>query len=290
MKINLNNINVTLQKNSILQNVSLEIADGSFMSVLGKSGAGKSTLLSVISGLLLQSDGHVLFDDTCIDSLPTHKRDISVVFQDSRLFPNMNVLDNVAFPLKMRGESKSPRHEKAQELLAAVQLEGFGNRRTYELSGGQRQRVALARAFAGNPRAVLLDEPFSGLDEYLRDEMRELVQQLHQQFRITTIMVTHDGFEALRLSDCVAYMNQGRIVQVGAPAELLLHPGTPEVASCFGQTNALEGSVSAETFCYGKLIVPAPGIEDGPAILLHTAAGTTRVIPSDTHEKLASNQ
>lgn len=278
MEISLCNVNLTLRTNPILRDVSLGVPSGAFASILGKSGAGKSTLLSVVSGLLLQDSGEVRFDGECVDAVPTHKRDVSVVFQDARLFPNMNVLDNVAFPLKMSGMRAPERRERARAMLAEVQLDGLERRRTHELSGGQRQRVALARALVRNPRAVLLDEPFSGLDEEVRDDMRDLVLKLHERHGATIVMVTHDGFEALRMSDRIAYLSDGRIVQVGTPADLLLRPATPEVAASFGQARALEGTARDGEFAYGKLRVAAPGIE-GPAILVHTEAGTTSVLP-----------
>ncbi|WP_165043287.1 ABC transporter ATP-binding protein [Adlercreutzia sp. ZJ138] len=280
MEISLRNINLTLRKNPILQDVSMCVPSGEFVSILGKSGAGKSTLLSVISGLLLQDSGEVYFDGECVDAVPTHKRDVSVVFQDARLFPNMNVLDNVAFPLKMRGVRTLERRERARAMLAEVQLQGLEQRRTHELSGGQRQRVALARALVCRPHAVLLDEPFSGLDEEVRDNMRDLVLKLHERHDTTIVMVTHDGFEALRMSDQIAYLSGGRIIQVGKPADLLIHPATPEVVASFGQTKALEGVVCDGEFTYGKLHIAAPGVE-GPAILIHTESGATEVLPLD---------
>ena len=243
MQIALDSVSLATKGIPRLVDVSFEVPDGSFVSVLGASGAGKSTLLGVVSGLIPQDSGHVLFDGRPVDDVAAHRRDVAVVFQDARLFPNMNALDNVAFPLKVRGVGRVSRRERAAAMLAQVQLEGMGRRGVHELSGGQRQRVALARALVAGPRAVLLDEPFSGLDESLRDDMRRLVLDLHERLGTTMLMVTHDPMEALVMSDRVAYLSHGHLVQYGAPADVLLHPATPEVAESFGAARALEGQV-----------------------------------------------
>lgn len=268
-----------------LDGVDLEVADGAFASVLGVSGAGKSTLLGVVAGLTAQDEGEVLFDGAPVDGLPAHRRGVAVVFQDARLFPHMSALDNVAFPLKVRGAGRRQRRERAAELLEQVQLGGLGGRSPRELSGGQRQRVALARALAADPRAVLLDEPFSGLDERLRDDMRRLVLDLHGRLGTTMLMVTHDPAEALTMSDTVAYMSAGRVVQAGRPADLLLDPATPEVAAGFGTTLALEGEVRGGAFACGRLRVDLARLGDGaaqapagPAALLRFADGCVRVV------------
>ncbi|WP_165061677.1 ABC transporter ATP-binding protein [Adlercreutzia sp. ZJ154] len=268
MELSLENIGLRLSGKTILDDVSFTVGDGQFMSILGESGAGKSTTLKVISGLILQDSGRVLFDGCCVDDMPTHKRDIAIVFQDIRLFPNMDVAQNVAFPLKMRKVAKAERMRVAEEMLEAVQLGGYGSRRTYELSGGQQQRVALARALAAKPRALLLDEPFSGLDEQLREEMRKLVSSLHERFNITSLMVTHDPDEALTMSDSIVFMRDGKLVQVGTPRDMLLHPAHKAVKACFGEASAIEGSVEAGVFTSGKLVIPAPDVVDGAAVLV----------------------
>lgn len=275
--IELKDISVKRNGASVLDSLSLVVPSASFVSVLGESGAGKSTLLSVISGLLPQDSGQVLFDGEVIDDVPTHKRKVAVVFQDSRLFPNMTVAENVAFPLRMQGVAKEERLQAASETLASVQLEGMEGRSPSELSGGQRQRVALARALAGNPSAILLDEPFSGLDESLRDEMRHLVLALHEETGTTMLMVTHDAREALMMSDEMAYLAQGRVVQFGTPADILQHPAAEEVAASFGSTLAIEGAVENGQFTCRKLAVPAPGCANGPAVLLRTHDGSVDV-------------
>ena len=306
MQIALDSVSLATKGIPRLVDVSFEVPDGSFVSVLGASGAGKSTLLGVVSGLIPQDSGHVLFDGRPVDNVPAHRRDVAVVFQDARLFPNMNALDNVAFPLKVRGVGRASRRERAAAMLAQVQLEGRGRRGVHELSGGQRQRVALARALVAGPRAVLLDEPFSGLDESLRDDMRRLVLDLHERLGTTMLMVTHDPMEALVMSDRVAYLSHGRLVQYGAPADVLLHPATPEVAESFGAARALEGQVVRGVFACGKLQIPLaavaqangrgdgcgcagvlPPVSDGPAVLLRTASGFVDVhaLPGPGAEK-----
>ncbi len=273
MDIALDHVTVAGKGAPRLVDACLEVPTGSFVSVLGPSGAGKSTLLGVVSGLVVQDAGAVLFDGKAVDDVPAHRRGVSMVFQDARLFPNMSVLDNVAFPLKVRGAGRTQRRERAERMLADVQLEGFGARRTHELSGGQRQRVALARALVAGPRAVLLDEPFSSLDETLRDEMRCLVLDLHARTGTTMLMVTHDPMEALVMSDRVVYLAQGAVVQQDEPGRLLAAPATDEVSAGLGGTRALEGEVEQGAFVRGKLHIAAPGVPDGPAVLLRTGDG-----------------
>lgn len=282
MRIELDRVSLAIKGTPILRDVSLGVDDGSFVSVLGASGAGKSTLLGVVSGLVEQTAGSVRFDGEVVDAVPAHRRDVSVVFQDARLFPHLSVHDNVAFPLKVRGVSRPRRAARAEELLKAVQLEGLGGRRVQELSGGQRQRVALARALAPRPGAVLLDEPFSGLDESLRDDMRQLVAGLQAQTGTTMLMVTHDPVEALIMSDRVVYLAQGAVVEEGPPEQLLCSQ-TPAVAASFGSAAAVEGVVADGVFVCGHLRVQAPaGAQEGPAVLVRTADGTLHVLPADT--------
>ena len=273
MHLALDNITLTLDGKRILDDISFEVHDGEFVSVLGESGAGKSTTLKVIAGIIYQDKGRVLFDGQAIDDEPAHKRGCAIVFQDIRLFPNMNVRDNVAFSLKMQHVGKQERYRIADEMLEAVQLAGMGDRRTHELSGGQQQRVALARALAGKPRAMLLDEPFSGLDEQLRDDMRRLVLDLHERFGMTTLMVTHDPDEALVMSDRIVYFSEGRLLQEGAPADILLHPAHEAVSACFGDTSAIRGAVRNGVFETGKLRVDAPAVSDGDAVLVRVKDG-----------------
>lgn len=268
MDIAVKDISIHLGKKprkQILDQVSFTAYDGEFLSLLGASGAGKTTLLKILAGILIQDKGSISFGEECIDTMPSHKRKVGFVFQDIRLFPHMNVEENIAFPCKMAGMPKKKRIERAQYLLECVHLAGFGSREVFSLSGGQQQRVALARALAGNPRVLLLDEPFSGLDENLRDEMRSLVLRLHRDFNITTIMVTHDAIEALEMSDRVVYMSAGKVIQNDTPQNLYQSPTTAEIASCFGECSVLHGEVSHGVFRRAALEVPAPACANGSA-------------------------
>lgn len=211
MKLCIEKLRVALNHEPILHNISLQVEQGEFLSLQGPSGCGKSTLLKSIAGILPAEQGHIYLDGRDITNLPIHQRGTVIVFQDMRLFPNMNVEDNIAFPLKMQRVPKAQRLETARELLEKVQLSGYGKRRIHQLSGGQQQRVALARALAARPKLLLLDEPFSALDEELRQGMRDLVLQLHHEFSMTTILVTHDRHEAIEMADRVVSMKDGKI-------------------------------------------------------------------------------
>ncbi|MBP7907763.1 MAG: ABC transporter ATP-binding protein [Proteocatella sp.] len=209
----LTDINVELGKKHILKNVSLEVKTGQLISLLGSSGCGKSTLLKTVAGIIEPSSGDVLIDGKSVLGVPVHRRGAVIVFQDLRLFPHMTVAENVEFALKMSGMKKQQYREIAREQLEKVRLEGLEDRRISQISGGQMQRVALARAFAVRPSVMLLDEPFSSLDEELRLEMGNLLLELQRESELTTVLVTHDTQEARRLSDAIAYMKDGEIVR-----------------------------------------------------------------------------
>ena len=209
----LTDINVELGKKHILKNVSLEVKTGQLISLLGSSGCGKSTLLKTVAGIIEPSSGDVLIDGKSVLGVPVHRRGAVIVFQDLRLFPHMTVAENVEFALKMSGMKKQQYREIAREQLEKVRLEGLEDRRISQISGGQMQRVALARAFAVRPSVMLLDEPFSSLDEELRLEMGNLLLELQRESEFTTVLVTHDTKEARRLSDAIAYMKDGEIVR-----------------------------------------------------------------------------
>ena len=265
---------------TVLSDVSFSVPDGAFCSLLGESGAGKSTILKVIAGILLQDGGSVLFDGAPVDGLPAHRRGIGFVFQDVRLFPHMTVEENVAYPLRMAGVGKRERLARAGELLGRVQLPGFGPRRVQTLSGGQAQRVALARALAAAPAALLLDEPFSGLDESLRDDMRSLLLRLHREDGLTVLMVTHDANEAIMMSDRIVALDGGRISQIGTPEELYRRPATAKIAACFGDCSVLKGCVESERFILDGIVLPASGIGDGPAVAV-VRQGDCSLSPGD---------
>nr|WP_246522725.1 ABC transporter ATP-binding protein [Neoroseomonas eburnea] len=226
-----------------VNDVSLEVGKGEFLTLLGPSGSGKTTILMAIAGFVAPSDGAILLDGRDITPLPPEKRDFGMVFQGYALFPHMTVAENVAFPLRVRGMSKADRDAKVRGALDLVQLAAFADRLPKQLSGGQQQRVALARALVFDPALLLLDEPLSALDKKLRAELQEELKALHQRVGRTFVNVTHDQEEALSLSDRIAILNHGRLVQAGAPGELYERPRTRFVADFLGKSNFLEGTV-----------------------------------------------
>ena len=248
MKLIIENLSSGYEEDVVLKDLSLEVAEGEFVALLGPSGCGKSTLMKTIAGILPVQSGKIFLDGRDITSLPVHKRGTVVVFQDMRLFPHKSVAENVAFPMKIQGISKTQRLKTAAELLEKVQMGGFENRKPGELSGGQQQRVALARALAAQPKLLLLDEPFSALDENLREEMRRLVLQLHREFRMTVILVTHDREDALSMSDRVVLLFDGRFGQIGTPRQVYRHPENRQVADYFGNCVYISGRVQQGIF------------------------------------------
>lgn len=248
IKLDIQGLSVELNKNTILEDLTLQVSEGEFLSLLGPSGCGKSTLLKTIAGINEVASGKITLDGELINDKPSYKREAVIVFQDMRLFPNMTVAENVAYPLRIKGVNKADRLNRAERFLASVQLEGMGNRRVSQLSGGQQQRVALARALAAEPKLMLLDEPFSSLDENLREDMRRLVRDLHKEFKMTTIMVTHDRLEALSMADRVAVMFDGRIVQTGTPDQILTEPEDKRVSDYFDRNSLVKGIVRNGVF------------------------------------------
>ncbi|PPC76552.1 polyamine ABC transporter ATP-binding protein [Pokkaliibacter plantistimulans] len=227
-----------------VDDVSITIAEGEFFSMLGPSGSGKTTCLRLIAGFEQPSSGSIRIHGSEATGLPPYQRDVNTVFQDYALFPHMQVLDNVAYGLKVKGVGKTERYQRAEEALAMVALEGFGQRKPAQLSGGQRQRVALARALVNRPRVLLLDEPLGALDLKLREQMQSELKKLQRQLGITFIFVTHDQSEALSMSDRVAVFNRGRIEQVDTPRNLYMQPATPFVAEFVGTSNVLRGEMA----------------------------------------------
>ena len=226
--------------------IDLEIRDGEFFSMLGPSGSGKTTTLRMIAGFELPSEGRILLHGEDVTERPPFDRDVNTVFQDYALFPHMTVGDNVAYGLMIRKVAKPERVRRVGEAMAMVRLTGYERRKPGQLSGGQRQRVALARALVNRPRVLLLDEPLGALDLKLREEMQIELKAIQQDVGITFIYVTHDQEEALTMSDRLAVFSQGRIEQVGSPAEVYERPATPFVAGFVGTSNLLSGAV-AET-------------------------------------------
>ena len=262
MKLEIQNLSVGYETGVVLKDLNIDLAEGEFLSLLGPSGCGKTTLMKTIAGILPAQGGSIRLDGREITGLPIHKRGTVIVFQDMRLFPHQSVAENVAFPLKMQGVPKAERLKRAEHLLEKVQMAGFGSRRPAALSGGQQQRVALARALAAQPKLLLLDEPFSALDENLREDMRSLVLQLRREFDMTVILVTHDREEALGMSDRVALMFDGSIAQIGTPQDVYSRPGSRRVADYFGDCVYLPGRVTAGMFTGRGVSCPA-AVPDG---------------------------
>lgn len=225
-----------------LRDVSVTIADNEFFTLLGPSGCGKTTLLRVIAGFEPPTRGALRLDGRDISRLPPNQRPVNTVFQNYALFPHMSVANNIAFGLEMLGKPRAEINRTVDEMLRLVQMEDLKSRRTSEISGGQQQRVALARALAPRPEVLLLDEPLSALDLKLRKEMQIELKRLQSETGITFVFVTHDQEEALTMSDRVAVMNQGRILQIGSPREIYNNPANRFVADFIGDTNFLSGS------------------------------------------------
>jgi len=225
--------------------ISIHIMENEFFTLLGPSGCGKTTLLRMIAGLDQPTSGQIILDGTPLQGRPPFERSINTVFQNYALFPHMTVRENIAFGLEMRGAEPAKIASKTDEMLALVQLGGFGARVPSQLSGGQQQRVALARALANEPKILLLDEPLSALDLKLRKQMRLELKRLQRSTGITFVFVTHDQDEALIMSDRVAVMSEGRILQVGTAEDIYRHPRSRFVADFIGDTNILTGRAEA---------------------------------------------
>jgi iron(III) transport system ATP-binding protein len=262
-------------KLTVVDKVDLTLEEGEFVSLLGPSGCGKTTTLRMIAGFVDPTGGTIAVDGNVLSApgavVPPERRGMSMIFQSYAIWPNMTVAQNVAFGLELR---KLPREEvkrRVAEMLAVVQLDKLAHRYPAELSGGQQQRVALARAIVVKPSVLLLDEPLSNLDANLREEMRFEIRRLHDEFRITTVYVTHDQAEAMATSDRIAVMNQGRIEQVDAPHLLYTKPRTRFVAGFVGRTNLLEARVEG-----GDLLLD--GVNLGPAARAGIAPGVTGAV------------
>ena len=222
-----------------LDHVDLVIKSGEFLTLLGPSGSGKSTLLMALAGFTRPDYGSIKFGDQEIIQTPPHKRDVGMVFQNYALFPHMSVAGNVGFPLRLRKTPKSEAAERIEKALETVQLGGFGDRGIDQLSGGQRQRVALARAIVFSPRILLMDEPLSALDKNLREQMQIELRQLHEKLGMTTVYVTHDQREALTMSDRIAVINHGKLMQLDVPRKIYDHPANKFIADFIGESTFL---------------------------------------------------
>ncbi len=255
--ISLRNISVSFDGESVLDNLSLDIENGSFVTLLGPSGCGKTTTLRIIGGFVQPDKGDVLFNGQRINQLPSHKRELNTVFQRYALFPHLNVYENVAFGMRIKKRPEAEIKEKVTEMLKLVSLSGFEKRRVNNLSGGQQQRVAIARALANDPKVLLLDEPLGALDLKLRKDMQVELKQIQQRLGITFLYVTHDQEEALSMSDVIVVMNHGVIQQIGSPIDIYNEPKNGFVADFIGESNIVDGIMHDDLdveFCGARMV------------------------------------
>jgi ABC-type Fe3+/spermidine/putrescine transport system ATPase subunit len=271
-----------------VDNVSLEVPRGSFTTLLGPSGCGKTTTLRMIAGFYEPDSGDILLGDRRINDVPAHRRGTAMVFQDYALFPHMSVAENVGYGLKLAGVKPQERQSRVADTMRFLGLAGLDARSPSQLSGGQQQRVALARALVMNPEVLLLDEPLSNLDAKLRVSIRDELMSIQRQLGITTIYVTHDQDEALAMSDWVAVMNAGRVVQWGPPWDIYYHPRTPFMADFVGTVNLVKATVvsseaDAAHVRIGDEVLVVPGawgsLPVGGEVLLSIRPESLRVVP-----------
>ncbi|MBK9605603.1 MAG: ABC transporter ATP-binding protein [Betaproteobacteria bacterium] len=270
LPISIRDVRKTYGALAALDDVSLEVASGEFITLLGPSGSGKTTLLMVLAGFIRADSGQILFGDSDVSLVAPHKRNVGMVFQNYALFPHMTVAGNVAYPLKLRRVGKTEIGERVARALDLVQLSGLGERHVDQLSGGQRQRVALARAIVFEPRILLMDEPLSALDKKLREQMQIEVRHLHQRLGMTTVYVTHDQREALTMSDRIAVIDRGRFRQIGTPREIYGRPASRFIADFIGESNFLPVAVrDGQAYLGDKLLRLAEPLRTGePSQLL----------------------
>ncbi len=240
IRLELKNLSFSYGKNTAIKNFSLQVKDGSFTSLLGPSGCGKTTLLRLISGFLEAQEGDIFIDGKSQKGIEPNRRSIGMVFQDYALFPHLSVRQNLLYGLKINHKSRQESEEKVSEISKALEIESLLTRFPNELSGGQQQRVALGRALVLEPAILLMDEPLSSLDTKLRTYVREELREIQEKLKITTIYVTHDQEEALSLSDTIAVLNEGKILQVGTPKEIYFAPKDKFTADFVGRANFIE--------------------------------------------------
>ena len=244
--LELKDISVSFDGETILDKLNLSIKDGEFVTFLGASGCGKTTTLRVIAGFISPDSGDVFFDGKRINDLPPYKRQVNTIFQRYALFPHLNVYENVAFGLRVSHTPDKEVRQRVAEMLKMVNLTGYEKRKVDKLSGGQQQRVAIARALVNNPRVLLLDEPLAALDYKLRKDMQNELRRIQRQTGITFIFVTHDQEEALSMSDTVVVMNEGKIQQIGSPTGIYNEPKNAFVADFIGESNIVDGVMLAD--------------------------------------------
>ena len=239
--IELKNVTKAFDGEVVLDNISLDIYDNEFLTLLGPSGCGKTTTLRLIGGFESADEGDIIFMGENINNVPPHKRNVNTVFQRYALFPHLNVFENVAFPLREKKVPKAEIEQKVRDMLSLVALTGFEHRSVTSLSGGQQQRVAIARALVSQPKVLLLDEPLAALDLKLRKDMQQELKKIQKATGITFVFVTHDQEEALSMSDTVVVMSEGRIQQIGTPIDIYNEPENAFVADFIGESNILDG-------------------------------------------------
>jgi ABC-type Fe3+/spermidine/putrescine transport system ATPase subunit len=249
----------------VLKTISLNIASGEFITLLGESGSGKTTMLRLIAGFEQPSSGEIWMQGVRLDALPPYKRRVNTVFQQYALFPHLNVRDNVAYGLRVTNAPANEIGKRVDDALRMVKMDSFAAARPATLSGGQQQRVALARALVNRPLLLLLDEPLSALDANLRKEMQSELKSLQREVGITFLFVTHDQDEAMALSDRIALLRNGALEQIASPREIYSHPATAYTAQFIGQTNLLRAEVRGGTASCGALHWPTPA-QDGTAV------------------------
>jgi putative spermidine/putrescine transport system ATP-binding protein/spermidine/putrescine transport system ATP-binding protein len=286
--VQLESISKRFGRITALDELSLQVRRGELMTLLGPSGCGKTTLLNLVAGFLMPDSGEITIDGRPMTRVPTHRREIGIMFQNYALFPHMTVAGNVGYGLKMRGVARPEIASRVAEALSLVKLAGLEERRPRQLSGGQQQRAALARALVIHPKVLLLDEPFSALDRNLRASMQVEIKEIQRKLGVTTIFVTHDQSEALSLSDRIAVIAEGRIRQLGAPDEIYCRPVDRFVASFVGDVNVLrarleriDGATAAVTLGAARLQVPArslQGAEPGTLVDLFVRPEQLRVV------------
>ena len=260
--LRLNGVSKRYDETVAVAALDLYVEPGSLVSLLGPSGCGKTTTLRMVAGFETPDDGRIEIGGRDVTALPPHRRNLGMVFQNYSLFPHRTVAENIAFGPRMAGASKNEQGEKVTRMLDMVQLQGRGEMFPSQLSGGQQQRIALARSLAVNPQVLLLDEPLGALDKALREEMQSEIREMQQRLGITALLVTHDQEEAMSMSDAIAVMKGGRILQMGSPTEVYDRPGTRFVATFLGTSNLVEGTVTADGTALetpeGYVALPAP--------------------------------
>ena len=268
--------------------LDLEVKPGELVALLGPSGCGKTTTLRLVAGFLTPEAGEIWVGDRCLSSpatmIPPERRRMAMIFQSYALWPHMTVSQNIAYGLRFNGVAKADRDRRVKDMLRVVQLEGYGSRYPGELSGGQQQRVAVARALVVEPETLLLDEPLSNLDANLREEMRFEIRRLHDTFGITTLYVTHDQAEAMVISDRVAVLQGGRIVQIGTAEELFEHPRTRFVAEFVGKTNLIDGMAEGPNqIARGRLRlrVAAADLRPGTPVVISIRPHLIEIVPGE---------